>query len=379
MRWTLTILVLTGLISHAPAQPRPARVLSEPSPLPAVTNSVQAASGTALVPFEPQQLVLKRVNNRCQLWAGLRLLKDFGPNEHDARDALRVVRDLHFTQYGTIAGATPVFEFWLAEGDSVKGGIANKTVIPFNAGALKVENVAGAWVIRDNSLLLYNFGAQQEAAEQALAVMKKFGFNQLGLVGIPNPVMTYLTVDAHVRPQAARGPADPKEILGSLAQQSLMLPNIGYVGSRMPIEQRKLEVARVQNDWAVAHGKDVIARFGPNLLQAREALRLLYDAHVTELCLIGKNGFPIFLCNGQPPRRVGLGFNNLRMQTAALKVQMINNVACITEKDRIVFEFGGNTADAELVLKVLQHFQFDQVCPVGDPAQGGLRLLIRSK
>jgi len=35
--------------------------------------------------------------------------------------------------------------------------------------------------------MLYNFGNNQESAEQALGVMKKFGFNQIGVIGIPNP------------------------------------------------------------------------------------------------------------------------------------------------------------------------------------------------
>jgi hypothetical protein len=97
------------------------------------------------------------------------------------------------------------------------------------------------------------------------------------------------------------------------------------------------------------------------------------------MCSIGKVGFPIFLSNGQAPRRVGLGFNSTRLEQAELKVQIINNVVCLTQGARILFEFGANQADAELVLKVIKHFNFDQLTSIGDPSSGGLRFLARTK
>jgi hypothetical protein len=38
--------------------------------------------------------------------------------------------------------------------------------------------------------------------------------------------------------------------------------------------------------------------------------------------------------------------------------------------------FGDNRAGRELVLKVLQHFDFDQMIVIGDPERGGLRLFV---
>ncbi len=93
--------------------------------------------------------------------------------------------------------------------------------------------------------------------------------------------------------------------------------------------------------------------------------------------LSGRAAFPIFLANGQPPRHTGLGFNDIKLQPSLMKLRTINGVFCIAEGDRIVFEFS-NGEDAELVLKVLQHFQFDHYSPVGDATKGGIRLLGKS-
>jgi hypothetical protein len=333
----------------------------------------------ALVRFDPAQLVLKQVGSRWQLWSARQFVKDFGLHEHEAGEALRLIRDLHFTQYGVVDGSSPPFEFWLCDEEPCKRGLGAKSVISFNRRMLRAEEVTGAWVIHDDKQLLYNFGKQQESAVQALTVLKKYNFNSVGAIGGPTPAMTYLLVDPynHVNPPLTQ--PDMKDLLFKLSQKGLMLPNVGYVGSRMPIDCRRLEALRIQGEWVVVNGKDVLGRFGGDPVLARDALHLLQDAHVTDMCLIGKSGFPIFLSNGQAPRQVGLGFNNIRVQTAQLKLQTINGVICLTEGARIIIEFGDNRTDAELALKLFQHFQIDQICPLGDPAHGGIRLLMRSK
>jgi hypothetical protein len=378
MRCFTSLIILTEFAYTASAQ-QPPPFARPPQPLPAAVQGAPMATGEALIRFDPTRLTIKQIDNRHQLWAGEQFLKDFGPNEREAREALRLVSEMHFTHYGTVAGSTPAFEYWLAEGGAARGGMAVKNTIPFNPRALKADSVTGAWIIRDDHQVLYNFGLRQDGAALALSVIKRYGFNQLGIIGIPNPVMTYLAVDPHAHQFESHAQMDPREIVGKLTEQGLMLPKIGYVGNRTPIDEHKLDVVRLKNEWTLVHGKEPLAHFGNNFLQAREGLRLLRDAHVTDLCLIGTSGFPIFLSNGRPPRHAGLGFNNLRLEPALMKAQMINNNVCLTEGDRIMFQFGDNRADGDMVLKVLQAFQFDQVCPVGDPANGGLRLFLKSR
>jgi hypothetical protein len=334
----------------------------------------------SVIQFDPADLALKHIGGRYQLWAGRQFLKDLGPNERDATDAAHTVRDLGFNQFGAIAGSSPSFEFWLTDGGPAKGGLAAKNVNPFSAKTLKVEQVGGAWVLRDDKQMLYNFGHQEEAARRAYEIVTKHGFNQLGVVGVPRPVLTYLTIDpfAHPTPVAPRAP-DARELLSKLSEQGLMLPNVGYIGARLPIEYRKLEAVRVQNEWVLAHGKDVLGRFGADSKPARDALRVFQDARITEVDFVGRSGLPIYLCTGQAPRFAGLGINNVRFQPAQLKAVAINNVWCVVDGGRILFEFGDNRADAELVVKVLQHFQFDEFCPIGDVNHGGIRLFVRTR
>jgi hypothetical protein len=362
----LTALLLVASVSLGQEAPRK---------LPAEFAEPTATEIGSLVGFDPDALTLKRVNNRNQLWAGNQLLKDFGVQESEARDALRLIRDMGYNQYGTIPGATPAFEFWLRDGEALKGGLAVRNVVPFNAAAIQVENISGAWVVRDDKMMLYNFGTQRQAAEQAFAVLRKFQFSQLGVIGLPNPAMTYLVVGNFARPPQSPVPsASPaREIVQQVAQQGLMIPEVGYVGARTPIDQRKLDVAKVGVNWVLVHDKETLGHFGPNMNDARAASRMLLNAHITEVVRVGKSGFPIYLSNGQPPRSAGLGFNNIRLQPSAMKAQMVNNVACLVEEGRIVFELP-SMEDAELLLRTLRHFKIDQISPIGD-----LRLALKTR
>lgn len=379
MNRTFSIVLTLATISPAAAQQRfPAT--QPPAPLPPSISDPQSMSGLSLIRFDVTRLALQSVKGHWQLWADRQLVKDLGPTEREATEVFRLVRDLGFTQYGTIPGAIPPFEFWLADGEGARGGLVVKNVIPFDARSLKAERVTGAWVVHDGKKLLYNFGNQEEAARQALGVMKKYGFNQMGVVGAPRPVMTYLTVDpyGHAGPVAPEK-SDSREILSKISQQGLTLPKVGFVGGRTPIEFRKLEATKAQGEWVLAHGKDVLARYGHDSSSAREAQRVLQDARVTEVCLVGKTALPVFLSSGQAPRYAALGSSATRIHPGKMKAQAVNNVWCITEGARVHLEFGDNRADAELVLKVLQHFQFDQVVNLGHPAKGGIRFYVKSR
>ena len=93
-----------------------------------------------------------------------------------------------------------VFEFWLADGEAPSGIVSNRKIISFNPAVLRVEQVAGTWCLRDDHVVLYNFGPSKADAETALAVCRRYGFNQLGFVGQPTPNLKYLMVDKNAPP-----------------------------------------------------------------------------------------------------------------------------------------------------------------------------------
>ncbi len=405
MRWIFVYAAMLGSTSVVLAQDKFPNGAATARPSAAPKEQPSAAVDASLPPtvhFDEAQVFLRMVDHHWQVWAGRvfsesgkpaqLFIKDFDLHEREAKDAIQLIRDLHLSQYGVVPGANPPFEFWLSEDAGPKATFGTKNLIKFNPQYLKVDNVAGAWIVHDDRQMLFNFGMRQEAAATALAVLKKYNFNRLGAIGAPMPVMTYLLSDSfgesRTRLNAPAGQLEVKDIVFKISQQGLLLPGLGYVGNRVPIEPRRLEAIRFQGDWLVVQGKDVVVRFGPNSNDARDAMRLLLDTHVNEMCLIGKKNFPIFLCNGQSPRQAGLGFNSIRLKPSELTLKMLDGVDnnghrrevfCLAEGEHILLELGDDHADADLVLKVLKHFNFDQLSLIGNPAQGGMRFLAKSK
>src|SRR5204863_796322 len=77
-----------------------------------------------------------------------------------------------------------------------------KLVVPIDLRTVRVEAVRGVWCLRDDFNIHFNFGPVKQDAEQALAVVQRYGFNRIGVVGAPNPVMTYFFVGQdEVKPQ----------------------------------------------------------------------------------------------------------------------------------------------------------------------------------
>src|SRR4029078_9075255 len=60
----------------------------------------------------------------------------------------------------------------------------------------RVEQVKGVWCLRDECNILFNFGLHKADADQALAVVRRYGFNRIGMVGgeTTDPAMRYFFV-----------------------------------------------------------------------------------------------------------------------------------------------------------------------------------------
>jgi hypothetical protein len=137
----------------------------------------------ALLTFDPQRADVVWSQNHWQLVVDGQVLKDFGRREVEARVALRVLRDLHLTQHGAIGSPHPVMEYWLSDGRAPHGLTSGLHILQLDPGHLRVEQVQGQWTVRDPNRVLFNFGTQETDARQALAVMQKYGFTEVGTLG----------------------------------------------------------------------------------------------------------------------------------------------------------------------------------------------------
>lgn len=365
-------------------------------PLPQRENKFEINSG---------DVRLKRVGGGWQLWAGQRMLRDFGDHETDARDVARVYRDIHPTEWVTIGSPRPVVEYGLVNGrppmsadlpttggdesrNAFQGGgsgpavsgIGAKAIIPIDLKTVRVEAVRGVWCVRDDTHLLFNFGPNKADAEQAHAVILRYGFNRVGVVGAQTPVMQYLFASADTSAPKPN-PLAKLELQGQidgLTRVGIPVGGVGYVGEMFHFDPRKLEVRKEGGDWIIASGTDAIGRYGPSEYAARDALRTIQQARFNEFCQVGSAGLTFFLVDGRAPTRVPYHTQGRNFEPSTLKVRKIGEKWAVTENGRHLLDCA-SAEEGETLVRVLKHYQFDQLCHLGPSPKLGVTFLAKGR
>lgn len=333
--------------------------------------SVKLPQPENLLKVDSAAMTLRRGIGSCELWAGRVLLHDFGRADRDAEEAIRVFRTCRPTEWGRIGSPRPIVEYGLTAGEAPQVPPNAKNAIPIDRQTVQAELVRGAWVLRDQHNILLNFGPIRADAEQAAAVVKRYGFNRLGRIGAPDAVSMSYFYTVQTLESAPEKP-NPAASLVRLAQEQNLtrtgvdVPGVGYVGERLVLDLNKLEVRKSQNEWVLAHGPDVLGRFGYSELTARNALRVVKDGHFTEFCRIGNPGVTFYLVNGQPPQKVPFDAQGMRFDPTRITIQDLRtgSWAVCDGTGRTILS-AASREDAEQVAGVLRAYKFDQLCRVG--------------
>lgn len=401
-----------------PAFPAPPAVGTPTSP-PTALPPLNKPTAPAEIPLpQPEQKMplssldvqVKRVVGGWQVWAGQKMMRDLGDNENTARDLARVLRDQRATEWVTIGGARPVVEYGLFNGRPAmaaavpdgKGsdpnaqagttpagfggpaatGAGAKVVLPIDLRTARVEPIRGVWCVRDDDTLLFNFGSDKASAEQAIAAIRKYGFNRVGVVGdVKQPAMSYLFASSDTAPPKVNGGQLLMNAqIDALQRTGIPIPGVGYTGEMVRIDAKKVEARKDGSEWVVAAGSEVLGRFGPTEWAAREAARTVQDAKFTEFCRLGgTSGMTFFLRDGKPPTRAPFNAQGRNFDLASLKVQQINNTWAVTEGNKPLFTVG-NAQEGEVVVRVLKAYGFDQTAHLtaGGP-KGGVTYLVKNR
>lgn len=366
--------------SNPAAQPQAEQPRSRPQPDP----SVVLPRTEQLARIDPSLVTVRRLNDSWQLWAGPRMMRDFGQDAQSAQDALTAIRNLRPTEWAVIGSPRPVVEYGLVKGEPSPWLPYLRNSLPIDRKTVRAESVRGAWVVRDDRNILLNFGPYRGDAEQAAAVAKRYGFNRVGLIGSPTPTMAYyFTVDA---PPSTNGPDENDPFIAltrasqeaNLSRTAVDVPGVGLVGERTVLDMRRLDVRKERGEWVLANGADVLGRFGYSEMAARDALRVIRDVRLTEFCRVG-TGMTFFLSHGQAPTRVSYAAQRERFDYTRLDARAdgAGGWGVYEGAGRQLFP-AGSREEADLVIRVIQAYQFDQVCQLGSSPKASLRFLAKT-
>ena len=261
-------------------------------------------------------------------------------------------------------------------------GAARKFIQQIDLRTARVEPIRGVWCVRDDDTLLFNFGIDKAGAEQTIAVIRKYGFNRVGVVGTQTqPVMSYLFVSLDQdRPKVFAGPLAMNAQIDALTRTGIPVAGVGFTGEMLKIDPKKVEARKDGAEWVVVAGPEVLGRFGPTEWAAREAARTVQDAKFTEFCRLGgTSGLTFFLRDGKPPTRAPFSTQGRNFDLAGLKVQQINDKWAVTENNRHLFDVG-SPQEGETVIRVLKSYGFDQIARLssGGP-KGGITFFVKNR
>jgi hypothetical protein len=399
-----------GIVRPDPTRPTAPQLPQANKPAPLLGEAVPLPFREEKFAISALDVTVKRATGAWQVWAGQRMLRDTGDaptSEATARDVARVYRDLRPTEWVTVGtGARPVVEYGLTNGkpaatvvppdgknDPQSGvqqaggtngplatGAGAKVVRSLDLKTVRAEAVRGVWVVRDESNLLLNFGPDKAGAEQATAVIQRYGFNRVGLVGSPtSPAMSFLFVGPEEKLQNGGLPLFQSQV-DALAVTGIPVPGVGYVGEMVKLNAREVDARKDGTEWVVAAGAQVLGRFGPTEFAARDAARVIRDAGYTEFCRLGgTSGVTYFLKDGKPPARAPFSAQGRSFDATAVKATQVNGKWMVTSAGRGLFD-AANQQEAEIVARVLQAYGFDQMAHLSSgSAKGGIGFMVKTR
>jgi len=381
----------------------------------ALAGHVAAQAPAALLRFDSRVADVQSIDGRWFLVAGGARLKDLGSSEADAREALRLIRDLGLNEYGTVGRPQPILEYWLCNGRAPQGSLAGHRLIAFDAAKLRAEVSAGRWCLRDDRQLLFSFGFSGDDARQALAIVQRYGFNRVAYVGEPIPaLMIFLSCpEQPLGPQLAT-PANTLYVSSPMSEPTPM-PHAATDWSQPPAAEHSIvratmpapitlsslepaarastpaegvamdwqnaTVEHEANDWKLMSDGRSLAHFGANEQAAREALRLVQYYRCTEFCSVGR-GEPVltyFLTGGQAPCGLISACQSMAFRPEALQVQQLAGGWIICDGNQPLLACGTSFSDAADALQALQRHQFDHLIAVNGADAGTLHFLVKER
>jgi hypothetical protein len=389
--------------------------------------------------FNPLALGVAWKNRRWLIVHGEDVLKDFGSSEQEARQALRMIQELGVNQYGTIGSPRPVMEYWLIDGQAPvnlpRGGLV---VQPLEPTRLKVEQTFRQWSLRDGVRSLFTFGDKEDDARRALEVIRKYGFTQIGTLGLGAPRMyvffgkptgefpgipatTSVGVSAgrmasphfsriakngdgtqHVEkpapnglqqmapavvpPLAVPGPARQPFAAASTSWHNPPhfgpITNSGAVGAdRLAFDWRQVQLRLDGTQWKLTAGSHVLGNLGTNAINARLALAAMRYYRFTEQKRAGEDGAAAayYLASPQAPRNVMLGLCGQSFQADRVEVRQVDGGFVVAEGHNVLVHFGPHREEAQKLADAIKREKYDRLCKVGDPGMEAMTMLVHSR
>jgi hypothetical protein len=148
-------------------------------------------NGARCITFNPATATVQQISGRWKVVDGGQPLFDFDSRQADAQKTVSILQHYHMTQTCTVGTNLPgqqnaPMQYELAGAAAPTGSMAGEDCIGDNPATVTNQDVSGNWTITDGLSLMFNFGPQKPQADQGVAIIKNYKFNQMCFVGRPD-------------------------------------------------------------------------------------------------------------------------------------------------------------------------------------------------
>ena len=290
-------------------------------------------SGMHTFPLEPDRLRVERVQNQWCIRDAQRVLFNFGSNPDEARQALAVFQNHHFTQVGFVGQVMPSMIVFGGRGQ----GDTPTMAATHGAGATGRQFAPQKFPRLVNNA---DGTPRFEHTKQTSTVQT------VGYEGVVQPLIPPLFTPANVRPNASG------ESATLVSTRSTAWRNQPHFGHQRPAQAtppgqeerhgfdwRQVQMRQDNGVWKITNGSQILAGFG-TLQQAHLALSVIRYYHFNELRAIsGEEGSSYILAQGDTRRGVMLGLQGTEFKPEKLEVQHHPEGYAICQGSRVVLQF----------------------------------------
>lgn len=126
-----------------------------------------------------------------KLMQGALLLADFGADSTSAQHAVDVIRHYHFTRQCFVGRPNASMMYWRNGVAIPPGNMPGQDCITLKPEAVGDVYADGHWDVIEGKTWLLDFGANQAAADKAVAVIRRYQLDRECFVARPHVMMQY--------------------------------------------------------------------------------------------------------------------------------------------------------------------------------------------
>ena len=143
------------------------------------------------ISFNPSAVTAAIAGGNWKVVQGSMWMLDYGSNMMAAQRAAGAIHHYNFDQQCFVKRPNASMMYWKTGNHIPSSGMPGEDCIGVNPVNASVTFVGGAWKVVDGSHWLLDYGSDQAAANQALAVIRNYHLNRQCFIVRPNASMQY--------------------------------------------------------------------------------------------------------------------------------------------------------------------------------------------